>query len=64
MLYRGAGDRNIHYVDGLKLFGSEYTHMLPDGLHPDPEGYKTLGYNFLREVATPLFREAAASSVP
>ena len=61
---QGRGDRNIHYVDGLKLFGSEYTHMLPDGLHPDPEGYKTLGYNFLREVATPLFRKAAASSAP
>ena len=37
------GDSNIHYVDGLKLFGPEYTHLLPDQLHPDAEGYKVLG---------------------
>ena len=49
------GDSNIYYVDGLKLFGSEYSNFLPDELHPDAEGYKLLGYNFLREVAIPLF---------
>ena len=52
---KAQGDSNIHYVDGLKLFGSEYAHMLPDELHPDAEGYKVLAQNFLREVALPIF---------
>ena len=49
------GDTNISYIDGLKLFGSDYAHLLPDELHPDAEGYKLMGHNFLREVAAPLF---------
>ena len=57
------GDSNIHYVDGLRLFGPEYAHLLPDQLHPDAEGYKVLGDNFLREVAAPLFPENPAASV-
>ena len=57
------GDSNIHYVDGLKLFGPEYAHLLPDQLHPDAEGYKVLGHNFVREVAAPLFPKVAASPV-
>ena len=51
------GDTNINYIDGLKLFGSDYAHLLPDELHPDAEGYKLMGHNFLREVAAPLFLE-------
>lgn len=57
------GDTNIHYVDGLKLFGPEYAHLLPDQLHPDAEGYKILGQNFLREVAAPFFPKDPATSV-
>ena len=53
---RASGDTNIHYVDGLKLFGPEHSHLLPDQLHPDAEGYKVLGQNFLREVADRLFQ--------
>ena len=56
------GDSNIHYVDGLKLFGPEHVHLLPDQLHPDAEGYKILGHNFLREVASPMFPKDAATS--
>ena len=59
---RAHGDSNIHYVDGLKLFGPEYAHLLPDQLHPDAEGYKALGHNFLREVAEPLFPKDPATS--
>ena len=44
------GDSNIHYVSGLELFGPEYAHLLPDQLHPDAEGYKALGRNFLDRV--------------
>ena len=52
---RERGGSNVHYVDGLSLFGPEHAHMLPDDLHPDAEGYETLARNFLREVAAPLF---------
>ena len=37
------GDTNLHYVDGLEIFGSEYENFLPDNLHPDAKGYKILG---------------------
>ena len=56
------GDSNLHYIDGLKLFGPEYSNLLPDQLHPDPEGYKVLGRNFLREVAAPLFSKDSVTS--
>ena len=49
------GDRNIHYFDGLDLFGPEYADMLPDGLHPNAQGYKVLAQNFSRKVAETLF---------
>lgn len=44
------GDNNIHYIDGLKLFDSSFSTYLPDQLHPDAEGYKILGRNFINEV--------------
>ena len=52
---KDGGDRNIHYVDGLKLFGSDLAGLLPDELHPNAEGYKIMGQNFLDHVATPIF---------
>ena len=51
------GDRNIHYIDGLSIFGEQYGHMLPDGLHPIAEGYKVMAENFLNEVAIPIFKK-------
>jgi hypothetical protein len=59
---QARGDSNLHYIDGLKLFGPEYSNLLPDQLHPDPEGYKVLGRNFLREVAAPLFSKDSVTS--
>ena len=52
---QSRGDRHVHYFDGLTLFGDELTHLLPDGTHPNAEGYKALAGNFLREVATTVF---------
>lgn len=52
---RAGGDRNLHYVDGLTLFGPEHAHLLPDGLHPNAEGYRLLGRAFLDRAAGPLF---------
>lgn len=48
--FRRRGDANIYYVDGLNLFGEDLAHLLPDNLHPDAEGYRLLGENFLKEV--------------
>ena len=52
---RARGDFKLHYVDGLDVFGPELAERLPDELHPDAEGYRIMGANFVREVAKPLF---------
>jgi hypothetical protein len=49
------GDQNIHYVDGLSVFGPDFVHLLPDDLHPDAEGYRVMGKNFVAEVAEKFF---------
>ncbi len=50
------GDTNIHYVNGLDVFGIDDAHLLPDNLHPDAEGYRRMGRNFLEKVARQFFR--------
>jgi len=57
---RGAGDSNLHYVDGLTLFGAEDAPDLPDDLHPNPDGYRRMGERF----APVLTRLTAAAGVP
>lgn len=52
---RAHGDKHIYYVDGLSVFGADYVHLLPDDLHPDAEGYRVMGKNFLTEVASKFF---------
>ena len=52
---RAHGDANVHYVDGLEVFGADLAHLLPDELHPNAEGYKVMGRNFLRTVARRYF---------
>lgn len=49
------GDVNVHYVNGLDLFGAELAHLLPDDVHPNAEGYKALGRNFLDKVIPRVF---------
>ena len=49
------GDKQVHYVDGLSVFGADYVHLLPDDLHPDAEGYRVMGKNFITEVANKFF---------
>lgn len=53
---QSCGDANVHYVDGLKLFGTNLGHMLPDDLHPNAEGYRLMGQNFVDHVAKPVFK--------
>ncbi|MGI8913932.1 MAG: SGNH/GDSL hydrolase family protein [Chloroflexota bacterium] len=52
---RTHGDTNVHYVDGLGIFGPEAADKLPDQLHPNAEGYQLMGRNFLQEVAKKVF---------
>jgi hypothetical protein len=49
------GDENIIYIDGLDLFNEDSGHLMPDNLHPNAEGYKTMGANFLKVAAPLLF---------
>ena len=52
---RAHGDPNTHYVDGVQVFGPDLAHLLPDGVHPDAEGYRLMGRNFLQEVIARIF---------
>ncbi len=52
---QAAGDANLHYVNGLDVFGEAYAHLLPDELHPDAAGYQIMGENFTQKVANAYF---------
>ncbi len=45
---RGLGDGNLHYLDGLQLFGEADAADLPDDLHPNAAGYVRMGERFAR----------------
>ena len=47
---RAAGDANLHYLDGLQLFGAADASDLPDDLHPNAAGYARMGQRFARAV--------------
>ena len=55
---RDRGDKNVHYVHGLDVFGPDLGALLPDNVHPSPEGYKVLGKNFAERVADAIFKRA------
>ncbi len=43
---RERGDADLHSLDGLELFGPDDAATLPDGLHPDGDGYLRIGERF------------------
>jgi lysophospholipase L1-like esterase len=43
---QAAGDTNLHLFSGLELFGEADAGDLPDGLHPNPAGYRRMGERF------------------
>lgn len=47
---QAAGDANLHVVNGLDLIGSGDSDLLPDGLHPGPEGYRQLAERLGRRL--------------
>merc|ERR1711879_132058 len=42
-LLQKRGDGNLHYIDGLEVFGEDMAYNLPDELHPSGDGYELLG---------------------
>ncbi|KNH20692.1 hypothetical protein ACU18_03750 [Arthrobacter sp. ZBG10] len=57
---RQADDGNLHYVDGLELFGAADAAHLPDRLHPDPAGYALIGRRFTDVAAGAAWLPASA----
>ena len=52
---QGAGDKNIYYFNGLEMFGETLVDdYLPDGLHPNGDGYEIMGNNATASVLTQL----------
>lgn len=49
-----AGDRQLHYVNGLDLFGEADAGDLPDDLHPNPAGYIRMGERFADRILASL----------
>ena len=44
---RASTDPNIFYMDGLELFNEVEAQTMPDGIHPDADGYKTIAKHFV-----------------
>ncbi len=53
---REQGDANLHYVDGLELFGAADEAYLPDRLHPDTAGMGLIAERFQQKVVQPYFK--------
>ena len=41
-------DSDIHFMDGLTLFGASDEANLPDKLHPNSAGYRLIGERFAK----------------
>ena len=39
---RSKGDENVFYINGLDIFDESLSHLLPDDLHPNTEGYSIM----------------------
>jgi hypothetical protein len=47
---RAQTDQNIYYMDGLQLFNETEALTMPDGIHPNAAGYRTIAANFVERV--------------
>jgi lysophospholipase L1-like esterase len=59
-----AGDENLYTMNGLDLFGPDDVSDLPDGLHPNAEGYRRMGERFYESAfeRNGVFAQSARSS--
>ena len=55
---RRTADPNLHYVDGLRLYGDADAERmpLPDNLHPGPDVQRLIGERFADQVLRPQLR--------
>ncbi|MEN9970323.1 MAG: hypothetical protein RLZZ229_531 [Actinomycetota bacterium] len=44
---RSARDSNLFYLNGLELFDAIEAQTMPDGIHPDAEGYRVIAKHFI-----------------
>lgn len=51
-IFRRNGDKYIYYVNGLDILSAENESLLPDGLHPNAEGYKLMGRKYATKFNT------------
>lgn len=57
-ILRKYGDENLYYINGLELFGKEFELYLPDGLHPNTEGYRIMAQRFKKFIDSKIsFKE-------
>lgn len=52
---KAHGDAHVFYIHGPELFGTGDIALLPDGVHPNADGYRLLGERFGSRVAPLLF---------
>jgi len=50
---QAQGDDRLHHLDGLALFGPADVGDLPDGLHPNGDGYLRMGERFAAHAFAP-----------
>ncbi|NQW06087.1 MAG: lipase [SAR202 cluster bacterium] len=55
-LVSNRNDPNLYYMNGLELFSSSDVHMMPDQLHPNPDGYRLIGERFAA-IQGPLIKK-------
>ncbi len=51
------GDKNIHFLSGLKIAGQEFHERMPDQFHPDSEATEIMARNFLAHAVPILAGE-------
>lgn len=50
---RSKTDSNIYFLNGLILFNEIDALTMPDGIHPDADGYRKIAQNFVVHVPKP-----------
>ncbi len=56
---RQAGDRNVHVLEGLELFGAPDQALFKDPLHPNDEGNELMGNRLVPLVEPKILRRSS-----